>query len=90
MFTLLITRCLRGTFLIILPTNFALDCVFKMFNFQVDMVEIKEQYVQAHKKTLADDIKEHFKEEDVRKTLLALIKGMSFVFNQVLTKVSLC
>ena len=43
------------------------------------MIEIKEQYEQTHKKTLADDIKEHFKEEDVRNILLALIKG-KFVF----------
>ncbi len=40
------------------------------------MVEIKEQYEHMYKKTLADDIKEHFKEEDVRNILLGLIKGM--------------
>ena len=43
------------------------------------MIEIKQQYEQTYKKTLADDIKEHFTEEDVRNILLALIKGM-FVF----------
>ena len=42
------------------------------------MVEIKELYAQTYKKTLADDIKEHYKEEDVRNILLALIKGKSF------------
>ena len=41
------------------------------------MVEIKELYAQTYKKSLADDIKEHFKEEDVRNILLALIKGTS-------------
>ena len=50
------------------------------------MVEIKVQYEQTYKKTLADDIKEHFNEEDVRNILLALIKGMPFVFNQVKTQ----
>ena len=40
------------------------------------MVEIKELYAQTYKKTLADDIKEHFK-EDVRNILLALINGKS-------------
>lgn len=41
------------------------------------MVEVKELYAQTYKKTLADDIKELFKDEDVRNVLLALIKGMS-------------
>ncbi|XP_028396288.1 uncharacterized protein LOC114520254 isoform X2 [Dendronephthya gigantea] len=41
---------------------------------EVDMVEIKESYEKTYKKTLADDIKEHFKEEDVRNILLGLIK----------------
>jgi hypoxanthine-guanine phosphoribosyltransferase len=43
------------------------------------MVEIKEQYKQTYEKTLADDIKEQFKEEDIKNILLALIKG-TFVF----------
>ena len=51
----------------------------KLFDHQVDMVEIKEQYKQTYEKTLADDIKEHFKEEDIKNLLLALIKG-KFVF----------
>ena len=44
------------------------------------MVEIKELYAQTYKKTLADDIKEHFKDEEIRNILLALIKGMSSPF----------
>ena len=44
------------------------------------MVEIKELYAQIYKKTLADDIKEHFKDEEIRNILLALIKGMSSPF----------
>lgn len=42
------------------------------------MVEIKEQYSQTYKKTLADDIKENFEDEVVRNILLSLIKGILF------------
>ena len=42
--------------------------------FQIDMVEVKDQYQKHCLTTLADDIREHYS-KDVKNILLAVING---------------